>query len=242
MKLERKNSDPLWKQVHSALEGEIVDGVLAPGDRLPPESALSERFNVNRHTIRRATKALAESGLIRTERGKGSTVLDRTLSYPMSGRTRFSENMLANSAKPRSTMLYWDEKPADATVARHLEVPEGSPVIVIESLGRADGRLLYVSTGYFPKPGMGALVDAFKETGSLTTSFRRCGIHDYFRKGSRITTRPADTHERKELGLPGKYPVLVVEYINVDHEDMPIEYGVTRFAGDRIELLVPGYA
>ena len=51
----------LWRQIESALTEEIQSGLLQPGDRLPPESELAERFRVNRHTVRRAVAALQQA-------------------------------------------------------------------------------------------------------------------------------------------------------------------------------------
>jgi DNA-binding FadR family transcriptional regulator len=47
----------------------IVSGTLAPGERLPTESALGRGFGVSRATIREALRVLAAQGLIRTAKG-----------------------------------------------------------------------------------------------------------------------------------------------------------------------------
>lgn len=51
------------------LRGEILAGKLAPGERLPRETELSERYHVSRNTAREAISALSAQGLIRTRRG-----------------------------------------------------------------------------------------------------------------------------------------------------------------------------
>ncbi len=76
MGLERESDLPLWRQVHGILLKEIRGGVYRPGERLPSESSLSRRFRVARHTIRRALRSLQEAGIVRTEHGRGSVILD----------------------------------------------------------------------------------------------------------------------------------------------------------------------
>ncbi|MGE4505310.1 MAG: UTRA domain-containing protein, partial [Desulfovibrionaceae bacterium] len=71
-------------------------------------------------------------------------------------------------------------------------------------------------------------------------SYAHYGVRDYFRQESRITTRMCSSEEARHLKLAQKQPVLVVEYVNVDQSGRPLEFGITRFAGDRMEIVVPG--
>jgi len=47
-----------------------------PGQRLPPERELAERFGVNRVTVRSALARLQASGLLEAQQGRGTTVRD----------------------------------------------------------------------------------------------------------------------------------------------------------------------
>ena len=55
----------------------IVSGEVRPGDKLPAESALMERYRVSRTVVRDAIARLQASGLVETYRGKGTFVLTR---------------------------------------------------------------------------------------------------------------------------------------------------------------------
>lgn len=52
----------------------IVENDLKPGDRLPTEHALAERFGVSRVSLREATKALGYLGILEAKPGRGLTV------------------------------------------------------------------------------------------------------------------------------------------------------------------------
>ncbi|MDH6180173.1 DNA-binding FadR family transcriptional regulator [Microbacteriaceae bacterium SG_E_30_P1] len=52
----------------------IVTGELEPGDVLPPESTLSQRFGVSRTVIRESVKRVEEKGLVVVAQGRGTTV------------------------------------------------------------------------------------------------------------------------------------------------------------------------
>ncbi|MBP6813931.1 MAG: GntR family transcriptional regulator, partial [Burkholderiaceae bacterium] len=65
---------PLFAQVREHLRRSILEGTLAPGDRLPSESALIDQHGVSRITVRQALADLQSAGLIDTVNGKGSFV------------------------------------------------------------------------------------------------------------------------------------------------------------------------
>src|SRR5260370_38138540 len=76
----------LWRRIMRALESEIAAGTLPPGGRLPTEAQLSQRFDVNRHTVRRALEEMSRNGLVRVEQGRGSFVAEDLLDYTLGPR------------------------------------------------------------------------------------------------------------------------------------------------------------
>lgn len=52
----------------------IVSEEIRPGDRLPVEPALAERFGVSRSSLREGVRALVAMGILETRQGSGTTV------------------------------------------------------------------------------------------------------------------------------------------------------------------------
>lgn len=68
----------LYQQIVEQIEQSIRSGQLKPGDQLPAERDLAERFGVSRTAVREAVKALCEKGLVEALPGRGTFVIDAT--------------------------------------------------------------------------------------------------------------------------------------------------------------------
>ena len=62
------------EQVFEQMQGLLIDGTWAPGDKLPSENDLSDAFGVSRMTVRQSMQKLKALGLIETRTGSGSYV------------------------------------------------------------------------------------------------------------------------------------------------------------------------
>ncbi|MFS2323895.1 transcriptional regulator NanR [Brucella sp. H1_1004] len=72
--IRRKLSD----EVFDRLENMITSGELTPGDEMPSERVLMERFGVGRPAIREAMQSLAKMGLVSISHGERAKVLKLT--------------------------------------------------------------------------------------------------------------------------------------------------------------------
>src|ERR1700756_1823155 len=68
----------LYEQIVQQIEESIVKGDLKPGDQLPAERDLAQRFGVSRTAVREAVKALREKGLVEAYPGRGTFITDGT--------------------------------------------------------------------------------------------------------------------------------------------------------------------
>ncbi len=68
----------LFEQIVQQVEESIVKGQLQPGDQLPAERDLAQRFGVSRTAVREAVKTLREKGLVEAYSGRGTFVTSGT--------------------------------------------------------------------------------------------------------------------------------------------------------------------
>lgn len=233
----RDNGEALYAQIARHLEQEI-SRLYMPGDSLPSEGDLAIRFGVNRHTLRRAIDELVDSGVLERRHGRGVFVLDHHLDYQIGSGTRFTENLAAMGVQSENRVLRMQVLPAIERVAERLNIQEGDSVVWIETLRSTDGRPLCVISHFLP-------ADRFQD---IETRYRSGSLHALLlveygcqirRTESLVTSVLPQGDDARLLGMPQNRPVLRVKSVNVDERDgAPIEYAITRFRADRIQLRI----
>ncbi len=63
-----------WKDVREKIHVEILNGVYAPGDKLPRDLDIAANMNCARTTVQRAMRYLADSGIVERRRKGGTRV------------------------------------------------------------------------------------------------------------------------------------------------------------------------
>lgn len=77
MKLSTNDRIPLYQQIQDYIRDIIAEQEMEPGDRIPTEKELMERFQVSKITVANALTGLANEQIITRVPGKGSFVADR---------------------------------------------------------------------------------------------------------------------------------------------------------------------
>jgi len=228
----------LWRRIADGVEQEIMAGVYAIGERLPGEGEIAQRFDVNRHTVRRALAELALRGLVRAERGSGTFVEPRRIAYPIKMRTRFSEIVGGVGREVGGRLIADCEEPASGAVAEGLRIAVGELVVRLEILRSADGLPICAATTWLPANRLPGLAQVYRLHRGMTATLAQFGIRDYRRHSTRISATSADALDAQRLRtVPGR-PLLLVDSVDVLPSGEPVLTSRTRFAPDRVELVV----
>ena len=65
-----------WRQAYAAIVEQIREGDLAAGDRVPTVHELMQQWSMSNTVAQKVHRALREAGLVETESGTGSYVLE----------------------------------------------------------------------------------------------------------------------------------------------------------------------
>lgn len=235
--LQRNSTEKLYSQIAKMLRQDIRKHYQT-GDCLASEFDLAERFQVNRHTIRRAIDALIQEGVVERRHGKGTFVLSQPIDYTVAAKTRFSETF-KNLGKTTSMQIRRKIIiPAEAGIAKHLGLKANDDVVCIEILRFADQQPICLSSHYFPKSHFPDLLEQY-QTGSLHACIHKHYQFQLKRVESLVSAVLPQGDDATLLCMPKTHPILRVKSINVNERDgTPLEYALTRFCADRIQLRI----
>ena len=228
-----------WQVVEQAINRDIAFGVLSSGDKLPTETEIMARFQVGRHSVRRAIAELASAGKVRVEQGRGTFVEELSvITYNIARRTRFRKNLLDQGRIPSGQPVSEAEIAAPPAVAAALQLIEGARVYMIVRRGFADDVPISLGHSYHPVDRFPNMHLRRRSGESVTDIYAAFGIPDYVRQNTTILTRQAIGAEAALLAQSPHQPVLVVQKTDTDMAGQPIAYSETVWAGERVQFTI----
>jgi DNA-binding transcriptional regulator YhcF (GntR family) len=75
IELDNSAGEPPYEQIRTQIAGQVADGQLPPGTKLPTVRALAARLGIAPNTVARAYRELEHSGVV-TTRGRNGTVVN----------------------------------------------------------------------------------------------------------------------------------------------------------------------
>jgi GntR family phosphonate transport system transcriptional regulator len=119
-----------------------------------------------------------------------------------------------------------------------LGLDEDAMVHVFEGVSLSDAQPIATFRSVFPAARLPGLLEVLADEPSVTKALAACGVSDYIRVQTRLTARVADAVLALALQIKPGAPVLQSVAVNVDTAGVPVEFGTTWFAGDKVALTV----
>ena len=218
---------PLYAQIADALRAEILAGQYKPGDQLPSERELRERFEVSTNSVRAALVQLRTEGLVRSHQGRGVFVREqsalRRLSDDISQGAGFY-TMLDRTGRQPATVTTVTREPASEEVAEALGIPAGEEVVVRARVLRAEGGPpIGSAVSHFPAwvvDAAPALADP--NVSGLPVHLRTAFGPTY--SEDLVDCRMPTAEERDQLEIPESTPVLIIKGTTRDQQHRTLHF------------------
>lgn len=237
--LGRRSGVALWRQIADRIRDDLAIWSGRDDGRLPSEADLATRFDVNRHTVRAALAALGQEGVVRSARGRGTFVVRRPrIAYPIGRRTRFSTALEAQNSSGRILLTRTARVQADPVIANALGLPADAEVLMLDTRGLAADTPITFATHWMDATRFADLPAHLETTGSITAALAACGVPDYERRSTVLEARRATAQEAAELDIGDGGLLMVARSVNVDLSGRPIQFSETRFAAERVEIVI----
>ena len=230
--LDRSSPLPLYYQLRTLLLEQIEKGVLKPGDVIPTERELIERYGVSRITVRQAINSLMGDGLLYRQRGRGTFVRRNRIEQELATLTGFYEEMRMRGLHPGTKLISAEMREVDCNVAIKLRLKEGEKALRIVRVQLADGEPMALDISHFP-PDLGEiLLKENLEDAVYSILEEEQGVQlDWADQAIQSTI--ADEFTVRHLGIKKGMPVLLVERTVYAVDERPVEYTRAFYRADR---------
>lgn len=235
-RIVRDSKLPYYYQLYVILRHKIRRGEWQPGDMIPPESELVERYGVSRVTARQALEALANEGLIERHRGKGTFVAHPTIEQALTRIISFTEDMRQRGAVPSTRVLSASVVPAPEDIAGKLEIAPGDELVRLERLRVADGEPMTVEESHLVHRFCPGLLELDYRSGSLRELLEVRYDLRWVRAKQVIRAINAPRALATILSVKPNAALLFIERISFNQQDIPGEYLRLYHRGDRYSL------
>lgn len=209
--MEKKTTIPHYRKLFEILRKQIIDGVFNEGNLLPSENELCAQYKLTRPTIRHALDALANEGLIKKHKGKGSIVSNQPKGIgilSIAGTTSaIGRNKLSTTILSKPKIIQWPQ-PFIFTLS---EIELQSGCIYIERLRLVDNVPLFYDLNYLPNINLPRFISRNFENKSLFDILRR--FYQIEVKGGEQKLRATLANEiiSDYLKIPMNRPILQLE-------------------------------
>jgi GntR family transcriptional regulator len=252
-------AEPMYRQIARDLRQQIESGALPPGEKLPTEQQLSEKYQASRNTIRDAIKWLTNRTLVETRPGQGTFVMKRltpvvtTLSVDPEtglgggeGEAALAE-VVSRGRQAAASAPRVEIHRASGNVRARLRIPEGTQVVSRRQERFIDDTPWSLQTTYFPldlvtKGAVALLTPEDIPRGAIaylreTLGLVQVGYRD------RIVVRPPHEDESRFFGLPDDGRISVISLMRTGYQEsdkgpVPFRITFTVLPADRNQLVI----
>jgi len=235
-RVDRSRKYPLYHQLHEIVRGNITRGEWRPGDMVPPESELIERFKVSRTTVRQVLDMLVNEGLIYRQQGRGTFVAHPKLEYGLVHMVSFTEDMRRRGFKPSSKVLSSRLMAAPPEIAEKLKVEPGEELAYLERLRLADGEPMSVEESYMVHRYCAGVLKGNYARNPLREALERDYGIRLVRATQTIRAIAANRKLARALSLRPGAPLLYIERVPYDQRNIPVELLRLYYRADRYSL------
>lgn len=219
-------------ELHAKLNDLLSE--LYPGQKIPSERVLSERFGVARMTLRHVIESFILEGKLERKPGSGTYISNQC--YSLSARCRsFSSEMKSRGLKPGNKLLVAKIISADKVSASKLRIPLNSKIMKFSRLRFGNEIPMAYQTTSIPVSYIGTIRDEELEGSLEDLLLNKFGI-SITTSQTEISCEFADQKVSKLLEISSVSPCLVKETIDIDQRSRSIMWNKTWYNAERFKI------
>ncbi|MCK5816605.1 MAG: GntR family transcriptional regulator [Candidatus Marinimicrobia bacterium] len=236
--IDKNSFAPIYYQLQELLVGKIESGELKPGDKIPSENELADKYDISRNTAQKAIRALVNWGLAQRIQGKGTYVCNKTVTLSITASLSLTSEIIGLNKVPYSHILQAKVIEASLDIANKLGVEKDTKVYSIQRIRSVDDLPLMIQTSYIPVSYLPNLLKKNLEDKSLFGVI----MHEYgikIDKASETMRAVSVTKfEGEILQIPEFSPAFLLQRQTYLDDGRILEYAKTIVRGDKSKFHV----
>lgn len=233
-KLDPTSFVPLYHQLKEIIIENIENNVWLPDDKIPSEHQLCAQYEVSRNTAKKAIEDLVQDGILYRVQGTGTFVTRPKIEQSLSGFYSFSQVLKEKGLKPKDMILKITIEKSSKKVAKALQIPMDSDVVVLQRLRCASEEPIILESSYLPKNRIDN-IEKMNVVGENPLYDILANDYQIFVTSAKETFEPVliREYEGNLLKVEAGSPALLLERIAYDRQRVPVEYCKSIVRGDR---------
>lgn len=230
---------PLYERITARLLEDIQSGGARPGDRLPSERLLSDRYKVSRVTLRAALSQLQSRGIVDSSPSRGWSVKELEQQPQPAGERpvqvpSFTDLAVAQGLVSTTRVMSTAVRACTVEEAETLRMAPGAELFELHRMRYLEGLAIAIEHNRLPLAICPNLVNVDFGRESLYATLSRCSppqipcVADYS-----VEARRATAEEERLLDIVEPVPLLVATQLSFTQFGKPIELTTACYRGDR---------
>lgn len=229
-------AEAVYTQIADELRSQIQAGILRPGDDVPTEAELADRWRTSRGPIRNALATLKSEGLIDTGRGRPARVVSQKASQAVDVSVPFTRWARELGVEPGAQTQELSLRRAGDR-AELLGVSPDDIIVSVVRLRLLDGRPTMLERLFFTEPVGRALFAVDTDAISITEYLGSLG-HPIVGLQHQIDAVAADEQDAALLQVPQGTPILRLSRISRDADGRIFEASEDRYLSEVVRFTV----
>lgn len=222
---------PKYQEIANILRTKIKNKTYPPDSLLPNQIDLVEEFQVSRMTIKKAIGILSMEGLVYSQRGAGTKILNHPFvdrdTTTLTEYVGLSTEMRKAKRQLTSEVIDFQVAFPDKEIQEKLMLTEEQPVYKIIRLRILEGRPFILEHTYMPVHLVPNLKRSHLETSIYQYVKEELGIQ-FVGAYRTISADKSSLYDQKYLACDPTDPVLEIQQIVYQKNGSPIEYSRSR--------------
>jgi len=236
MKIDQTLATPLYKQIENYIRGEIKTGKYDDGSFLPREEKLANKFGVSRNTVRQGIANLVNEGILKRTPGKGTVLVERTITTKLSEWHSFRNEMLKKGIEIKDYFVKIGFEYAPSEAYQKLNVDKGKKLFKLERLrGDKIAPFVYFVSWFHPRIQLDENEDY---TGSLYSIIEKKHSVIPAYSEEELDAIEVDDRIAEYLQMEKKKPVLFRKRLVLDTGERPIEFNLGYYRSDKFKYSI----